>query len=562
MASRPLIVDPITGMPVEDPSAPAPAPAVPQPPLAPTGPDPFTVVEAPPPPVPAAPSPADWARTQAARQVNQAPPPPEAPPPPIPDGAPPGATAAPPVALPPSNVESSTRGYEQTVLSPESKAAMAAGRQASQEQGAAAEQTAAAAKGKGAAEARLQNEQTRIEQQQASIEAHQLEMAETQRQLAQARHEEALARADAKIAEAQKRVDADFAATQKSYWADKSTGFKIISALLEGAATKDAAILGQDPANNIVTRKVAEAVAGDKAKKLAQYKRSQDFLAEAKKGPEAARQALLDAREEIDASTARQLQITLKKAEAAKASKKLDPARLQANIDAINAAADADLAQTRQDIAGREIARTAVTNAKVSRSTTTAPAAKPGTDLYVYGRDGQPIAVAKTPKQAEKANEANDSFMKLDGLMSALQESYRTNGKAYNPFSQKYSDQHALQAEVKAQWKETAKLGALSGSDYDLMNDAVGGGWTGEQGANKLQAARSAAARAHETKLGTLGLPGKQLVGQIRAPAVGGESGASVSDLKQALVNAARDGNAQAVAAIRREIAKHQAAAP
>lgn len=487
--------------------------------------------------------------------VQPEPPPAAGPPPSAPPSG--GAAAPPPPVMAPPQQSTNVHSEEHTVLSPESKAALAQANAASGAQTAAAQRLAASKDAQTGGQAQDMRDAAR----QASIDAKQAEMVDTQRQLEHARYQEALLHANEKIKAAQAKADADFETSQKSYWADKSTGFKILSAILEGASTRNSYTLGEDPNNSPVARTIREAVEGDKAKKLAAYKRSSEYLAEARKGPEAARAAMVNAIDDINAVAASAMDVSLKKAAALASSRKLDPQRLNALIEQTKAQNANDLAETTASIAQRNLAANAVTNSRVQNTKTTAPVEKAGQDTLVYGEGGKPIGRTKTPKQAEEANTVNGAFRKMDGLMSALEQSYRTNGKAYNPFTGTYQDQKNLKAELSATWKETAKLGALSGSDYKLMEDAVGGGWTGEQGADKLKAARATAARGHAAKLDTLSLPGKQIVAQISAPAVAGEAGASVKDLTKALAAAAKDGNAAAVAAIRREIAKHGAPA-
>jgi hypothetical protein len=556
-------IDPITGKPVPGPEddpvalqAARDAAAAGLPPLPPEpggqthgAPDPFALAPPAPPPSPIDSRPVQWGRPELA-------PPPDAPPAAAP--APPP-SAAPAVAPGPSGVEASKTETERTVLSPTSKAALAAARTASQREGTALERQAAAGKAKGASDLQQQQAESSIEADRAAAEAKQAERDLAAEQAAQAAHAKALADANARIAAAQKKADEDFAKSQKSYWADKSTGFKVIAALLQGASVKDSYILGEDPNNNPVMTKIRDAVAADKAKKLAQYKRSEEYLAEAKKGPEEARRALLDARTDIEAQSNRALTVMKAKAEAQlKTSKKIDPQRFKVLSDAMMADSDAKLAEETQRLADRNLTREAVTNAKVTTTKATTPTEKAGTDTLVYGEGGKPIARTRTAKEAEAANKANATFRQLDGLLAALEESYRTNGKAYNPFSQTYQDQKTLQAQADIAYKNVAQLGALSGSDNKLIANAIGGAWTGDQGVKKSRAAREAMARGHAATLDTLGLPGKQLVGQLRAG--GGEqaSGAadiSVSRLRVALSNAAKAGDKAAVAAIRKELA-------
>lgn len=360
--------------------------------------------------------------------VDDAPavPPPVAPPP-----------SAVPAAPPPGPAQTLKVETERTVLSPESKAAMAAGAAASQDQAAAAGQLSEATKAKAEAETAGQRDEGRLSAMQADLEAKEAAYADTQHQLAQARHQEALARADARIQEAQRRVDADFEASQKDYWADKSTGFKIIAALLAGSSMRDSRTLGEDPQNNFVMTSIREVVANDKAKKLAQYTKSREFLAEAKKGPEEAQRALADARADIDAAYNRQLQITAKKAEALKASRKVDPARLQANLDTLRAQADVDLANTKQEIVTRDLARSARLDRKVS--TTQAPATgrgKGGEGHPLFDLDGQLVGYTDNLKLSNEASEKRAGALEVRRLSPILADHIRKHGAILNPLTQ------------------------------------------------------------------------------------------------------------------------------
>lgn len=333
--------------------------------------------------VPRPPTPYEAARAEAEASMaaglppgtppGGAPPPAQSAPPPGPGpgGAPPSAAAGPAgpalPAVPAPQQVTSTQTSERTVLSPESKAALEQANAASGAQMSAAQRLAAAKDAQTGGQAQDMRDAAR----QASIDAKQAEMADTQRQLERARYQEATAQAEEKIKAAQARADADFEKSQKSYWADKSTGFKILSAILEGAATRNSYTLGEDPNNNPVARTIREAVEGDKAKKLAAYKRSTEYLAEARKGPEAARHAMMDAIDDINAVAASALDVSLKKASALSASRKLDPQRLGAIIEATKAQNANDLAETTASIAQRKLAENAVTNRKVENKIVT-----------------------------------------------------------------------------------------------------------------------------------------------------------------------------------------------
>lgn len=152
------------------------------------------------------------------------------------------------------------------------------------------------------------------------------------------------------------------------------------------------------------------------------------------------------------------------------------------------------------------------------------PAAQPGAggvnnDRNIYGQGGQPIAQAATPKQAEKANAAIKAYRELDSLMQQLEQSYQTHGKMYNPLRDATGAQKNLITSLKLAYKTAAELGAITGPDMVLIEDAVGGAYTGEQGVAKLRAARNVGRNAHAIALDSFGLPGAQIAKSLSAPA-------------------------------------------
>jgi hypothetical protein len=159
-------------------------------------------------------------------------------------------------------------------------------------------------------------------------------------------------------------------------------------------------------------------------------------------------------------------------------------------------------------------------------------------DLLVYGVGGEPIGQARTPKEAEKVNSANTAFRDLDGVLDALQQSYEKHGVAYNPLSTEYQNQKALKGAATIAYKSAAELGALSGPDMGLVNDAIGGAWVGKQGAEKLRAARNTMGSSYVAKVDSQGLPGAKILAELRkqtpAPKIDDNKNASAAKKQQA----------------------------
>lgn len=366
------------------------------------------------------------------------------PPVPPPAEAEPPPAAPPPGAAAPGAVKVET---ERTVLSPESKAALERGQQLSGQQGAQVDKLATAQKAKTQVELEHEQGNNRVDSLTAQYQARVAEEAAIKEELAQARFREADERARQKIEAAQKGVDAANANAQKSAWADESTGYKILQVLLTYSSIKSSYTLGEDPNDSPFMRMTREAVDRDKEKKLMAVRASKEFLEAARKGPEEARQFLFDARADIEAGTARQLQITLKKAEAFKASRKLDPKLLEANIAAANAEADAKVLETQQGLVQRDLQRGALLDKKVT--TTAAPLtaaqmkAAGGGGHPLFDLDGNQVGVTPNLKLSNDAAEKRAGALDSKRIGEQLAAHIREYGMEVLPGGGK-SDRDAI----------------------------------------------------------------------------------------------------------------------
>jgi hypothetical protein len=365
---------------------------------------------------------------------------------------------------------------ERTVLSPESRAALERGTQLSTQQAAQVEKAATAQKAQTSAQAELERDNNRVDSLTAQYQARVAEEAAIREELAQARFREANEKAQQKIEAAQKRVDAANANAQKGYFADQSTGYKIIQALLTYSSVRSSLALGQDPNDSPFMRATRDAVERDKERKMMEVRASKEFLEAARRGPEEARQFLQDARADIEAGTARQLQITLKKAEALKASRKLDPKILETNIAAANAEADAKVLQAQQGLVDQELRRGALGNRKVT--TTAAPltaaqmkASQPDNRLLVRwnGRDYSTRNLTDGTQLRKKAGATNSLVQQLDKLEGLIKQ-YDATPLTYGEGRAKIE---AAIGRLTGGIKESKELGALDKGVQTLVASMI-----------------------------------------------------------------------------------------
>lgn len=198
------------------------------------------------------------------------------------------------------------------------------------------------------------------------------------------------------------------------------------------------------------------------------------------------------------------VQRAIAEGKAALAARAIDPRR----------AYEATVGQANRDAA-------ALKRARVSAATRAATAPTGA----VYGRGGVQLATTPNPKHADEVNKANAAYAELDGLLSKMEQSYQQHGKVYN--DGKFIDKSEIDARDAARgqatiaYKEMANLGALAGPDLQLVEEAIAGGWTGEQAAAKLREARSLLARKQGIFLDARGLPGAQIVPRLTGQARG-----------------------------------------
>jgi hypothetical protein len=380
----------------------------------------------------------------------------------------------------PSAVKTET---EQVVLSPQQKAALARGERLSTQQDAQADKLAEAKKTQTGAQAALEHDTNRldslIKQDQALVQ----EQNAIRQQLAQADYRERDERARQRQEAAQKRVDDAHANAQKDYWADKSTAYKILQGLLTFSSIKSSLALGQDPNDSPFMRMTREAVERDKEKKMLEVRASKEFLEAARRGPEEARQFLLDARADIDAGTARQLQITLAKGEALKASRKVDANVLQANIAAANAEQEAKLLESRQQMVDRDLQRGAPSNRKVTTTQVPLTAEQMKAAREATGQDprevrdpktGQTIGLAPTPKEGQDSRTSYETLLAFRDVKERIAKFVADNGTRFKEWNPETKNAYiALTTEGAGYLTTLNNTGVLNEGEYKRYTQAL-----------------------------------------------------------------------------------------
>jgi hypothetical protein len=148
---------------------------------------------------------------------------------------------------------------------------------------------------------------------------------------------------------ATQRVEQDYQASQKNYWADKPWYAKVLAAVAVAASRRNMRIMGENPNASGVQAAIDSAVEEDKKAKEAKLLKSKEYLTLAKTRPADAR-ALHEKRlKEFDAEQAAELTLVNKEAAKLKASKALDPALIDAQADVINATAQEKYAKSKLD---------------------------------------------------------------------------------------------------------------------------------------------------------------------------------------------------------------------
>ena len=484
------------------------------------------------------------------------PPPDQVAPPPEPPAAAPAPPPA-PVATGPQTVKTET---QQLVLSPESKAALAEGRQLSAQQATQAERLAAAQTTQGEAKAQQEHDLNRLDALNKQYAAKLAEEAALREELAQAQHREEDLKAQEQLAAAKKDEEQKFQATQKSAWADKSVGYRIVMGLLTGAAMQDASILGQDPNDNVVLQTIRGQVARENEHRMAEYRRSKEFLAEAKLGPERARQALLNKRADIAARTEANLQFTLKRGEALAASRKVDPKVLQANLAAARAESDARLLATKQELVDRNLERGKLTNRTVTSTAVPTPVTKPALVRW-QGKDYNVGDEVEARKLREKAGATETLMQGLDKLGALVQE-----GASPLTIGTRRSQIETEIALLTGDLKESKQLGALDAGVQKLVGAIINDptklrNWLlkgGSKGAlASIHAAKDAAGRSIDNSLAANPATGFA----PRAAAAPGEvsdlSGLSAAQLKH-MISVARQKKDKRLGDLLREQGRRQ----
>lgn len=336
-------------------------------------------------------------------------------------------------------------------------------------------------------------------------------------QLAEARKQEAIAKAEPQIKAA---MAADHQATQEmegnrkftDYWDDKGTPAKLFAALLVGL--NQYAVTGRGMnGHNMAWEIFQNAAAADRQRKLDKFNASKEMSELRKRDVGAAQAALKDKLAQFDNEA-----VAMGKAYAAQTKAYAErigkPAALAAAAET-DAKADALEAETRLKQRKDYEKKFTVEGERDDSGHTVNTVKAPVGDALVYGPGAKGIFNAPSPTTAKEVNASNATFGNFDALLSGLQKSYEKHGKVptLNPTSPIYAERENLRASATLALKDMAKLGQISAGDQKLINDAISGGYTGEQAIAKLKQARESALTNQTIFLDARGVPGKQVAG-------------------------------------------------
>lgn len=213
------------------------------------------------------------------------------------------------------------------------------------------------------------------------------------------RREEAQAAAQEHIAAAQADVDQKYAQTGKGFFTDKPWGYKLLAGLAVWSSTKNSYLLGTDPNDSPIQRTLNQLITQDSQKRMNDYLKSKEFLAERKKGPEAVKSAYALKQAEISARHAQELKILEAEADQMKKSAKADPAIVETAQAVIRRKAEQENAKAQFGL-GEHYDR------KHSEARTLVDPKAAGAEIdsrSVPNLDGSPAGLAPTKEEAVKA---------------------------------------------------------------------------------------------------------------------------------------------------------------
>jgi hypothetical protein len=468
-----------------------------------------------------------------------------APAPEMPPLAPETAVPAPaPAPIPMGSSVAKTVTQDQRIVqSPEEKAAAKALNTANQKDVEATKAQQGAEAKAALADAEATRQQMAQQQEIAAEQNRQLEEADLDR-----RARDTISKQE--ITAAEEQVKRDQAESGKTPFTG-NIGGAIFAALISGSSTKQAFILGKDPADMPAVRTIDRYLEQDKQNRLAKLASSKEWLAEKRKGPEAAKAAWQDAVDRIEIQSAARLRMAVAAAETLKANSKVDPARFQAIAQAAVAQKEASAAEAAYRLAQRS---------SITRTTETTRVPNAGADPKNLVRwRGQNYNVGdevSARQMRDKAGATEGLVQQLDELEAAIQK-YKTTPLS---MGKERADVEANIARLTGAIKSSQSLGALDKGVQTLVSSMVSDptslkNWIfkgGREGSlSTIRAAKQEAIAGVEN-----GLSANPATGfQRQAPAAASvASGVSPDRLKAGLRAALRAGDTAAARKIAEEI--------
>jgi hypothetical protein len=214
------------------------------------------------------------------------------------------------------------------------------------------------------------------------------------------------AAAASQVTAAQKKVDQDFAQTQRNYWSDKPWYYEALAGIAQAASRRNLRIMGEDPNKSGVAATIDAKLAEDRNRRHEQYRRSKEFLEDAKKLPGRAREAYDRKLADLMSQQSAELKLAAADAERLKAVADADPEYIATQQNALLAKSNelAAAAKIKYGQLGLEASQAANPNVKVTSV---------DVDDSAANQKPAPLASPNETKQVLEANNAAADYERL-----------------------------------------------------------------------------------------------------------------------------------------------------
>lgn len=299
------------------------------------------------------------------------------------------------------------------------------------------------------------------------------------------------------------------------FWADKSTGQKVIAAI---GASLGGFAAGAYGGPNHAMQIIDNAINRDFRMQEAQL-RSKEHVAELR------RRGVVDLNAELERELAG---IELKQAHAHKAAAaQAEAIATRAGIPAAEAknsviVAQQNAAASEMDLRARQrLEKHATYTKEVQDTQIKRPGSPANQPAPVFGPGGAQIGTVGDKKQAADVNKAGSEYREARAVLQELEKSY-AKGLTLPVVGAEYQRREQLVSRAKTALKNLQELGALAGPDAQLLEAQIGGKlaqYTGAGGKVKIGGTVADLDRGFAASLDSHGLPGQQLAARMRGEA-------------------------------------------